>query len=79
MQISLILKQRSPKITQTRKILYHFSICDNRKIPSCTYYFKEADMKIAMFAQFKEYRGNHKNLFPRTEMFWGKRDFLKGL
>ena len=33
----------------------------NCKIPSCTYNLKEAAMKIAMFAHFKEYHGNHKN------------------
>ena len=33
-------------------------VCDNCKVPSCTYHLKEAEMKIAMFAQFKEYDGN---------------------
>ena len=35
--------------------------CDNCKILSCTFYMKEDEMKIAMFAHFKEYHGNHKN------------------
>ena len=29
--------------------------CDNCKIPSRSYYLKEAEMEIAMFAHFKEY------------------------
>ena len=48
----------SPKTVKTLKIFHHF--CDNCKIPSCTYYLKEAAMKIALFAHFKEYHGNHK-------------------
>ena len=47
----------SPKTIQTLKIFYQF--CDNCKIPSCTNYLKEAEMKITMFAHFKEYHGNH--------------------
>ena len=39
------------------------------KIPSCTYHLKQAEMKIAMFAHFKEYHGNKKNL--RVYMIWG--------
>ena len=39
--------------------LLKFSIC---KIPLCTYYLKEAEMKISIFAHFKEYHGNHKKL-----------------
>ena len=35
----------------TLKIFYQFF--DIRKIPSCTYYLKEAKMKTAMFAHFK--------------------------
>ena len=35
--------------------------CDNCNIPSCNFYLKEAEMKIAMFAHFKDYHGNHKN------------------
>ena len=38
------------------KILYQF--CDNCKILSCTFHLKEDEMKIAMFAHFKEYHGN---------------------
>ena len=30
------------------------------KIPSCTYYLKEAETKITMFAHFEDYHGNHK-------------------
>ena len=47
----------SPKTISTLKILNQF--CDNCKIFSCTY-LKEDEMKIAMFAHFKEYHGNHK-------------------
>ena len=36
--------------------------CDNCKIPSCTYYLKDAEMKITVFAHFKAYHGNHKQL-----------------
>ena len=38
----------------------HYQFCDNCKIASCTY-LKEAELKIAMFAHFKEYYGNHNN------------------
>ena len=48
-----------PKTIETLKNFYQF--CDNCKILSCTYYLKEAEIKIAMFAHFKEYHGNHKN------------------
>ena len=47
----------SPKTIQTLKVFHKF--CDNCKIPSCTYYLKEAEMKITMFAHFKEYHRNH--------------------
>ena len=46
----------------TLYISYQF--CDNRKIPSCTYYLKEAEMKIPMFAHFKNYHGDHNNTIP---------------
>ena len=46
-----------PKTIQTLKIFHQF--CDNYKIPSCTYYLKEAEMKITKFAHFKEYYGSH--------------------
>ena len=49
----------SPKTIQSLKNFYQF--CNNCKIPSCTYHLKEADMKIAMFAHFKEYHGSHKH------------------
>ena len=39
------------------KFFYQF--WDNCKIPSCTYYLKEAEMKVDMFAYFKEYREYH--------------------
>ena len=35
---------------------------DNRKILSCTFYLKEDEMEIAMFAHFNEYHGNHTNV-----------------
>ena len=47
----------SPKTISTLKIFHQF--CDNCKILSCPYYLKEAEMKITMFAHFKEYHGNH--------------------
>ena len=31
---------------------------------SCTYYLKEAEMKIAMFVHFKVCHGNHNNFKP---------------
>ena len=40
----------SPKTISTLKFFYQF--CDNCKIPSCTYYLKEAEIKITMFAHF---------------------------
>ena len=43
----------SPKTIQTPKIFHHF--CHNCKISSCNLYLKEAEMKIAMFAHFKDY------------------------
>ena len=45
--------------------------CDNCKIPSSSYYLKEAEMEIAMFAHFKEYHGNHKN-FKSLYYFGGR-------
>ena len=36
--------------------------CDNLKIPSRTYYLKEAEMKIALFGHLKEYQRNHKKV-----------------
>ena len=39
-------------------LIFFNQVCDNCKVPSCTYHLKEAEMKIAMFAQFKEYDGN---------------------
>ena len=42
----------SPKTILTLKFFYEF--CDNCKIPLCTYYLKESEMKISMFAHFKE-------------------------
>ena len=48
-------EKESPK---TLKIFYQF--CDNCKILSCTFYLKEDEMKIAMFAHFKQYHGKHK-------------------
>ena len=50
--MSLILRQRPPKPNN--------QLCDNRRISPCTYYLKTAEMKIAMFAHFKQYHGNHK-------------------
>ena len=52
-------KTASPKTTYTLKVIYQFF--DNCKIPSCTHYLKAVEMKIALFAYFKEYHGNHKN------------------
>ena len=49
----------SPKTIKTLKIFHQF--CHNCKIPSCNFYLKEAEMKIAMFAHFKDYEGNNKN------------------
>ena len=48
-------------------VFYQF--CDNCKILSCTFYLKEDEMKIAMFAQFKEYHGNHKKSFKLLKFF----------
>ena len=49
-------------------LLHQF--CDNCKIPSCTYYLKEAEMEITMFARFKEYHENHEKIL-RVYMVWG--------
>ena len=50
-KIHTILRQRPPKPYETLN-----QFCDNCKIIlSCTYYLKEAEMKIAMFGHFKEY------------------------
>ena len=54
----IYLRQCPPK---PYKLLNFFSrFVTTVKIPSCTYYLKEAEMKIAMFAPFKEYHGNQK-------------------
>ena len=59
-QTSLILRQRLPK--PYRLLNVFISFVTTVKIPSCTYYLKEAVIKIAdVFVQFKEYHGNHKN------------------
>ena len=50
-------EKASPKTILTLKFFYQF--CDNCKIPSCTYYLREAEMKITMFSHFKAYHGNH--------------------
>ena len=50
-QTTVILTKRPPKLY---KLLKFCKFCGNCKIPSCTYYLKEATMKIAMFAHFKE-------------------------
>ena len=47
----------SLKTIYTLNIFYQCG--DNCKIHSCTYYLKEAEMKIAIFAYFKEYHRNH--------------------
>ena len=47
-------ERASPKIILTLKTFYRF--CDNCKIFSCTFYLKDDEMKIAMFAHFKESR-----------------------
>ena len=62
-QTSLILRQHLPKPYKTLKISYQF--CDNRKIPSCTYYLKEAE-KIAMLVHLNsitEIIKNFKSLY----------------
>ena len=41
------------------KIHTNVSNFDNCKILLCTFYLKEDEMKIAMFAHFKEYHRNH--------------------
>ena len=51
------------------KMFHQF--CDNCKTPSCNFYLKEAEMKITMFAHFKDYHGNHKN-FKSTYGFGGR-------
>ena len=55
-QTSLILRKRPPKPYKLLKIFYQF--CDNCKTLSCTFHLKEDEIKIAMFAHFKEYHGN---------------------
>ena len=53
-------EKASPKTIYAHKIFYQF--CDNFKILSCIFYLKEDEMKIAMFAHFKEYHRNHKKI-----------------
>ena len=67
-QTTVILTKRPPKLY---KLLKFCKFCGNCKIPSCTYYLKEATMKIAMFAHFKEYDGNHKKKKLRVYMILG--------
>ena len=43
-------EKASPKTIQTLKIFYQF--CDNCKILSCTFYLKDDETKIAIFAHF---------------------------
>ena len=50
----------SPKTKWTLKMSYQF--CDNCKILSCTFCLKDDEMKITMFAHFKDYHGNQKIL-----------------
>ena len=38
--------------TASPKTIFFYQFCDNCKIVSCTYYLKEAEMKIAMFGHF---------------------------
>ena len=51
-------EKASPKPYKLLKFFYQF--CDNCKILTCIFYLKEDEVKIAMFAHFKEYHGNHK-------------------
>ena len=51
-------EKASPKTVSTLTIFCQF--CDNCTILSCTFYLKKDEIKIAMFAQFKEYHRNHK-------------------
>ena len=67
-QTTIILTKRPPKLY---KLFKFCKFCGNCKIPSCTYYLKEATMKIAMFAHFKEYDGNHKKKKLRVYMILG--------
>ena len=68
LQTSLILRKRPPKPYKLLKFFYQF--CDNCKILPCTFYLKEDEVKIAMFAHFKEYHGNHKKIL-RVYMILG--------
>ena len=53
------IENNRPFRSEILKFFYPF--CDKFKILSCTYYLKEAEMKITAFVHFKEYHGNHKN------------------
>ena len=44
-------QKRAPK---PYKLLIFYQFCDNCKIPSCTYYLKDAEINITMLAHFKE-------------------------
>ena len=46
-------ERASPKTISTLKIFHQFG--DNCKILPCNFYLKETEMKIAMFAPFKDY------------------------
>ena len=52
-----------------------YQFCDNCKTPPCTYYSREAEMKIAMFSRFKEYHGNHN----KFESFYDSGDAVSKL
>ena len=50
-----------------------YQFCGNCKIPAlCTYYLKEAVMKIAMLAHFKEYLGNHNSFMSLYDFAGGR-------
>ena len=64
-QTSLIMRKRPPKPYKLLKLFYQF--CDSYKIPSCSFYLTEAEIKFAMFAHFKECHGNHKKILAHAE------------
>ena len=72
--VLFLIKLRWPK----KKNFYHIDpnlfhqFYDNCKIPSYTYYLKEAETKIAMFTHSKKYHGNTK-YFNSLYDFAGRR------
>ena len=51
----------SPKPYKPLKVFISFVTTVKSRHAPTVYYLKEAEMKITMFAHFKEYHGNHES------------------